>query len=449
MTRRLTLGYREATAVSVDAVARRRRAACAATSSTTRRSSRWTAATHGRVDARRARHRAQRGLRRRRRAGELPARALGGLPADREPARGGCAGGRVSAPPLVVVGIGADGWAGLGEAARAAVLAAEVIVGSQRQLALVPESRRASGGPWPSPIDALLDELCATATARGRACSRAATRCCTASARRSRAASGPGACRCIRIPRRSRSRARGWAGPRPRSSWSARSGGRRRCSPARCSRAGGSSPTPPGAAGASELARVLCERGFGPSRMVVLEQLGGPAERLVESTAERVGRAPGRRAARRRARVPRGGRGGLAAAHRRAARRRLRARRPDHEARDPRASRWPRSRPRRDSCCGTSAPAADRSAIEWLRAEPSARAIAIEARAERAQRAARERAGARRAAARRARGPGARRRSPAWTAPDAVFVGGGLTEPGLLEPAGTRCARAAGSSRTP
>jgi precorrin-6Y C5,15-methyltransferase (decarboxylating) len=94
----------------------------------------------------------------------------------------------VSAPPLVVVGIGADGWAGLGEAARAAVLAAEVIVGSQRQLALLPESA-AERRPWPSPIDPLVDELCSS--------------------------NGAPVC----ILRRSRWPARGWGGRPPRSSW--------------------------------------------------------------------------------------------------------------------------------------------------------------------------------------------------------------------------------------
>ena len=38
---------------------------------------------------------------------------------------------------IAVVGIGADGWAGLGEAARAAVATATTVVGSERQLALV------------------------------------------------------------------------------------------------------------------------------------------------------------------------------------------------------------------------------------------------------------------------------------------------------------------------
>ncbi|SDO89049.1 precorrin-6Y C5,15-methyltransferase (decarboxylating) [Klenkia soli] len=52
--------------------------------------------------------------------------------------------------PVVVVGIGADGWDGLSPLSRAAVEAADVLVGSPRQLDLVPGSaeRRA----WPSPM---------------------------------------------------------------------------------------------------------------------------------------------------------------------------------------------------------------------------------------------------------------------------------------------------------
>ena len=53
---------------------------------------------------------------------------------------------------------GADGWGGLGEAPRAAVLAAEEIVGSARQLALLPKTS-ARQRSWPSPIDPLVEEL--------------------------------------------------------------------------------------------------------------------------------------------------------------------------------------------------------------------------------------------------------------------------------------------------
>ena len=132
----------------------------------------------------------------------------------------------MSAPPLVIVGIGADGWVGLGEAARTAVLAAEVIVGSKRHLALLPETP-ALRRPWPSPIDSLLEEL---VTSDG-------TRTCVLAsgdpmlhgvgatlARRL----GRTGCRCIRTLRLSPSHARGWDGRRPTWSSSAPSAGRPR-----------------------------------------------------------------------------------------------------------------------------------------------------------------------------------------------------------------------------
>ncbi|WP_405165074.1 precorrin-6y C5,15-methyltransferase (decarboxylating) subunit CbiE [Nocardia sp. NBC_01499] len=58
-----------------------------------------------------------------------------------------------SGPPVVVAGIGADGWDGLGRVAREDIATAEVLFGSARQLALVPE--RDSAGErvvWPSPL---------------------------------------------------------------------------------------------------------------------------------------------------------------------------------------------------------------------------------------------------------------------------------------------------------
>lgn len=61
---------------------------------------------------------------------------------------------------ITVVGIGADGWTSLSEPARAAILAAATIVGSSRQLAMLPETG-ATQRPWPSPIDPLVDELVA------------------------------------------------------------------------------------------------------------------------------------------------------------------------------------------------------------------------------------------------------------------------------------------------
>ena len=43
---------------------------------------------------------------------------------------------------------------------------------------------------------------------------------------------------------------------------------------------------------AASAAAVLVDRGYGPSRFVVLEQLGGPSERFTESTADSWGDRP-------------------------------------------------------------------------------------------------------------------------------------------------------------
>ncbi|TCO45735.1 precorrin-6Y C5,15-methyltransferase (decarboxylating) [Kribbella antiqua] len=62
------------------------------------------------------------------------------------------------AEPLTVVGIGADGWEGLSPVAQAAVQHAEVLMGSVRQLALVPDSS-AERVAWPSPLSESLPGL--------------------------------------------------------------------------------------------------------------------------------------------------------------------------------------------------------------------------------------------------------------------------------------------------
>jgi precorrin-6B C5,15-methyltransferase / cobalt-precorrin-6B C5,C15-methyltransferase len=61
--------------------------------------------------------------------------------------------------PIVVVGIGADGWDGLSPRARREVEHADVLRGSARQLALVPDEVRAERLPWPSPMSPALAAL--------------------------------------------------------------------------------------------------------------------------------------------------------------------------------------------------------------------------------------------------------------------------------------------------
>src|SRR5207253_6473028 len=56
------------------------------------------------------------------------------------------------APWLTVVGIGEDGFSGLGKNARHALLGASHIFGGQRQLDLLPVCIRGERQLWPSPF---------------------------------------------------------------------------------------------------------------------------------------------------------------------------------------------------------------------------------------------------------------------------------------------------------
>ncbi|MDT3721897.1 precorrin-6y C5,15-methyltransferase (decarboxylating) subunit CbiE [Pseudomonas oryzihabitans] len=55
-------------------------------------------------------------------------------------------------PWLTVVGIGEDGYPGLGKQARRALLEAQVVIGGPRHLALLPPCIRANREPWPQPF---------------------------------------------------------------------------------------------------------------------------------------------------------------------------------------------------------------------------------------------------------------------------------------------------------
>ena len=63
-------------------------------------------------------------------------------------------------PWLTVVGIGEDGWDGIGALSRRALLDAQVIYGGERHLALLPARIRARRAAWPQPfsIEAVLRE---------------------------------------------------------------------------------------------------------------------------------------------------------------------------------------------------------------------------------------------------------------------------------------------------
>ena len=241
-------------------------------------------------------------------------------------------------------------------------------------------------------------------------------------------------------PRRSRSPARGWAGRRRTSSWSAPSRARPRSSRARCSRAAGSSSTPPARTAPPDSRECSPTAASAPAAFVVLEQLGGP-QRTTRST---------RRRRRRRGSPPI--RCTLVAIEV--------ARRPPLHARTPglpddafdsdgqltkrhvRALTLAALGPLPGELLWDVGAGSGSIAIEWLRAERSARAIAIEPRDDRAARIERNAHDARRPGPGGASAAARPRRSHGLPAPDAVFIGGGLSTPGvarrLLERAAPR-----------
>lgn len=68
--------------------------------------------------------------------------------------------------PLTVVGVGADGWPGISPSAQQAISTAEILMGSTRQLALIPTTVTADRVAWASPLSESLPGL--LATHRGR-----------------------------------------------------------------------------------------------------------------------------------------------------------------------------------------------------------------------------------------------------------------------------------------
>jgi precorrin-6B C5,15-methyltransferase / cobalt-precorrin-6B C5,C15-methyltransferase len=335
----------------------------------------------------------------------------------------------MSAPALAVVGIGADGWAGLGESARAALRAAELIVGSERQLALL-EDTGAEHRAWPSPIDSLVDELAAgprratavLASGDPMLYGIGATLARRLGPERMRVYPHPSAfaLACARL---------GW--PETEVELVSAVG--------RPAEVVGRVLQPgrrlvayvAGADGAAAVARVARERGFGASRMVVLEQLEAEGERLHETTPEDWGERsadPLHAVALDCGRAPRAPllplTPGLPDA----------AYESDGQLtkRGVRAITLAALGPAPGHMLWDVGAGSGSVGIEWLRAEDTARAIAIEARADRAERAAANarRLGVPRLAVRRGQAPAA---LDGLEAPDAIFVGGGVTEPGLLE----------------
>ncbi len=183
---------------------------------------------------------------------------------------------------LTLVGIGEDGFAGLGKQARRALLSARRIVGSPRQLELLPRCIVGTRVAWPSPfsLDAVLSEpgeaVCVLASGDPMLYGVGASLARQVPAAQMHVLPSPSSY--------SLAAARlGWplqdvvtlsVVARPVAALAAHLYSGQRLLVLSND---GTSP--------QAVAQLLRERGFGPSRMTVLEHLGGPGERRVDGAA--------------------------------------------------------------------------------------------------------------------------------------------------------------------
>ena len=328
---------------------------------------------------------------------------------------------------LTVIGIGADGWGGLTDSARASIGAAEVVLGAPRQLDLLPGVAGQRRVPWPSPLRAGLPALL----------SEHADRRVVALASGDPLVSGIGttlvevlgADRVTVVPQVSSP-----ALARARLGWSAESTavvsvvGRaveavlRELAPGRRVLVLSSDETTPG-----RLAQLLVAHGYGSGRMVVFGDLGGAEETRVQTTAaEFDGVAPRLNLVALELAGPlsAGWASGL----------------PDElfendgqlTKRDLRAAALARLLPAPGQLLWDVGAGAGSVGIEWMRAHPSCRTVAVEADADRAQRIGRNarHLGVPALDVVHGRAPDALAGLPA---PDAIFIGGGGTRPGVLD----------------
>jgi precorrin-6Y C5,15-methyltransferase (decarboxylating) len=186
-------------------------------------------------------------------------------------------------PWLTVVGIGEDGFFGLGRAARRALLEAAIVIGGERHLAMLPARIRARREPWPKPFDVAPiaayegTPVCVLASGDPMLFGVGATLARAFPPAQMRVIPGPSSL--------SFAAARlGWPLQdvtavslvgRPLATLNAyvREGTR-----VLVLSRDGTSPL--------EIAALLNERGFGPTPMTVFEHLGGPRERRIDARAE-------------------------------------------------------------------------------------------------------------------------------------------------------------------
>jgi precorrin-6Y C5,15-methyltransferase (decarboxylating) len=333
---------------------------------------------------------------------------------------------------LSIIGIGEDGADGLTPVARDLIAAADVVFGGKRHLALAATLVRGAARPWPRPFEQGIGDVLAE---RGRQVCVLASGDPFVHGVGSVLALHVAADEMLVLPAPSAfslAAARlGWALP-DTATLSLHARALDLIRPHLQPGARVLALTSDGE-GPAALARLLAQSGFGESPVTVLEALGGPRERVRSAPANRfdfadidalnvvaieVVAAPDARVL---ARAP-----GLADALY------------EHDGqltkREIRAITLSALAPRRGELLWDVGAGAGSVAIEWMLADPSLRAIAVEAHPARAERAQRNAA---------AFGvPGLRvidGAAPAalcdLPAPDAVFVGGGASDAGVLDTA--------------
>jgi precorrin-6Y C5,15-methyltransferase (decarboxylating) len=332
---------------------------------------------------------------------------------------------------VTVVGIGADGWGGLPAAAQGALRGAEVLIGGPRQLALLPPVCAGERVEWPSPLRPAVPRVLAAHAGRRIAVLASGDPMFYGIGRALTDVLGPEAVHVLPHPSSvSYAAARlGWPLEdvevvtlvgRPTGNLAAALHDGRRVL---VLSAGAGTP--------AEVAELLRERGYGPSRMRVLEQLGGERERSYDGTAEQWLHPPGDPL------------NVIAVECRRdpeALRLSLVAGLPDeayeHDGqltkRHVRAVTLAALAPAPGELLWDVGGGSGSIAVEWMRAHRSCRAIAVERDAARAQRITRN-ADVLGVPALRVVTCEAPTALTGLLSPDAVFVGGGLTTPGLLD----------------
>ncbi|MFL0179959.1 precorrin-6y C5,15-methyltransferase (decarboxylating) subunit CbiE [Mycobacterium sp. SMC-15] len=327
---------------------------------------------------------------------------------------------------IAVVGIGADGWAGLGGPVRETVLAADVVLGAPRQLDLLPEADGQRRLKWPAPLHAglpaLFEELA------GQRIVALASGDPLLSGIGSTLIALLGTERVTVVPAISSVTL-----ARARLGWPVESAAvvsvvgrdvhavlRELASNRRVLVLSSDERTP------GQLAALLSERGYGASRMVVLGDLGGAAESMLDTTAAAFqGPAPRLNIVALELAGPSayGWVSGL----------------PDqayeHDGqltkRDLRAAALARLAPAPGQLLWDVGAGAGSVGIEWMRAHPACRAIAVEANDTRAQRISYNARNLGVPALQVVRGAAPQVLADLPT-PDAVFIGGGLSRPGVL-----------------